>query len=365
MPRRSIGVAIVVLAAVGASILVVAESRRRLFFAGSAERASTGPVVAAVRLNPKGDPGAEVECASFSLVDFTYQVFNRGERPITGLKVGTKCACEAIGDPSEDILPGQSAAISFRLRAPRGGLMQRRIPLLAEGSSEPVAMLDVAMRVKFEPPLLMAPPDDHSVTFVRGSRLGQEFVLDTLEAKADPTWILGLDLVSLGGVEILPPQFEDLPEADPALTRRHYTFRLLNRSLSVGLHTRPAIIRTREGQPPIETSPNFHINVVDSVVIAPNPLVFKYPAGSEPPPRRVKIINRVGSATSAKPVKYDHDLLQVAEVVQKAPTIIDFDVTPVATPTSARETQVQFDLHSGDIGRRAETLTIRFEPSSP
>lgn len=356
--RKSLNRASVVIALAASALLIVVPWRE------PTNPNRTAASVRFARVSPSSDPNGEIECESLTFVDFTYEVFNRGPAPITELKIGTKCACEEIGAPPANILPGEKGTIRFRLRAPRGGLLRRQIPLVVEGATEPVALLDVALRVKFNPPQFLAPPHDVALTFIQGSHLGQEIVFDALEAKSDVAWIRAIDLHPPDGIQVLPVQVEDIAEPDPTLTHRRYLFRVLNRSLAVGEYTATATLQTESWLPPIEQSSTVFINVVDSVVIAPNPLVFKYPAGSQPPSRRVKILSRAGTTTMATAVKYDHDLVQVAEA-QQARTMVEFDVVPKTPSTSARETQVQFDLHSGDIGRRAETLTIRFEPSSP
>lgn len=357
MLRLKVTAAAVVSVAVLASVVAMSQRDHRT---GSAEHASIYSKIHVVQLNPPTHPSGEVECSSLDFVEFTYQVSNRGDVPVTGLKLGARCSCEVVHSPPNKILPGESATIGFRMRAPRVGRLQRKIAILADGTPEPIVVLDAALRVKFDPPALFPPPNGLGITFIKGSKSAQELVLEAMEAKRDLPWIRGLDLDPPDGVEVQPLRVEDLAEADPALTRRRYHFPLVNRSLPVGHHMAAAIVRTRDGVPPITDSPMLRVVVVDSVAIVPNPLVFKYPGGLQPQARRIKVVNRTGAQAKVTPAEYDHDLLQVA-MAQQAGSIVAFDITPIAAPESGCETQVEFQV--GDSG--GQTLVVRFEPSTP
>jgi hypothetical protein len=102
------------------------------------------------------------------------------------------------------------------------------------------------------------------------------------------------------------------------------------------------------------------VDVVESVAIAPNPLVIKYARGSPPLRRQVRVVNRMGRQAIVTPVKYDHDLLQV-ESTQQTGSIAGFDVLPIELPGSALDTQVEFDVE----GSERQTLAVRFEPRMP
>ncbi|HQU45183.1 MAG TPA: hypothetical protein PK867_20375 [Pirellulales bacterium] len=291
-------------------------------------------------------------------VDFTHQIFNRGKVPIAGLQLGTKCACEAIGTPPDKIMPGESAPISFRLRAPYVGKMQRRIPLLINGASEPAFVFDVSLRVQFEPPRLVPPPDSLSVSFVKGDRSPHELVFEAIEAKGEKPWIRGFDLHPLDSVEVQAFQVEELPEADPDLTRRRYHFPLVDRSLPIGQHMATATFQTRDGALPLPGSQVVWFNVVDVVAIVPNPLVIKFTPGVPRPSRRVRVITRMGKQATVTPVKYDRHLLRVDAAGEQAGSTAAFEVVPGETDQTAIETRVVFNIG----GNETRELVVRFEP---
>lgn len=351
--------AAIVLAAVLLVVMTATQSSRHASSTGSAEQALPPATVVAVRSAPPGDPSAEIECASFDRVEFTYRILNRGPAPLTKLKLGTKCSCEQVGEPPEKILPGESATIRFRLSAPRWGKLQRKIPLLADGASDPLAVLDVALHVKFDPPALLPPPGNQTVTFIEGDGSTHELVFEAVEAKMRRPWITALKLDLSEGVEIHAPDVEELPEADPELTRRRYHFPLANRSLRIGRHKAAATIRTRDGFPQIQDSPSVWIDVVDSVAIVPNPLVFRYAPGAPLASRQIRVIDRSGKRPAAAPAEYDRDLLHVEAVARQEGSIAAFDVAPVGAAREARETQVVFNLGDGE----SRTLIVRFDPS--
>jgi hypothetical protein len=372
MSRRKLTVGVVAGVAIVAFVAAVDQSRWSAHFKGVAAPSSIGAAVESVnrstrlavelaRLNPPGSSGnnADIDCVSLDSVEFTYQVRNRGGSRITGLKVGTKCACESVGDPPADIAPGESGTISFRLRAPRAGRMNRQIPLLSDGADEPLAVLDISLRVNFDRPVLIPPPSALSFTFVAGKTAAHELVLEAIEARDAKHWISGLELDPSDGVELQPFQVEELPEADPSLTRRRYSFPLVNRSLAVGRHSATAAIRTSDDSSAVRDPFTLELNVTDPVALAPNPLVIKYDRGSMPTSRRVSIINRTGGRAVAKPVNYDADLLRVAAAGEQSGSTAAFDVSPAGMPESRVETQVVFD--TGDDQTRI--LVVRFEPS--
>lgn len=342
-----------------ASVLVIGQRDRRAGSTNSDQQLSIHPPIETVRLNPPGDAGAEIECSTLGWVDFTYQIFNRGQVPITGLKIGTKCACEEVGNPPDNIPPGESASISFRLRAPPWGKMERKIPLLIDGASAPLVLLDAVLRVKFEPPALILPPDSLSLTFVEGSTSARELVLEAIEAKREKRWISGLDLDPSDGIEVQAVVVEELLEADPSLTRRRYRFLTVNRSLPVGRRMAMATVRTSDDFPPAQDSITVWIEVADPVAIVPNPLVIRYSPGAAPPPSRVCVVNRTGARAIAGAVEYDHDLLQVAAVGKQTGSTAAFDVVTLKPPEPDLETRLVFDI--GDSNTRE--LAIRFEPS--
>lgn len=341
------------------ALLVIARHRSAPSVAHSSPRALATAPVELVRLSPPGDASTEVDCQSLAFVEFTYQVYNRGPVPIKGLKLGTKCGCEEAGPLPEELLPGQSAPIRFRLRSPYVGKAQRKVPLLFEGAAEPAAVIDVSMRVKFEPPRLLPLPDGRSLSFMSESRAPRELMFEAIEANGQKPWITGLTLDLEERLEVRALETEGFREEDPGLVRRRYRVAIANRSLSPGQHLAVASFRTREGSPPLRDPVAIWINVSDSIAVVPSPLVINYAIGSPPPSRRVRVMDRIHGKAIVKAIEYDHDRLRVEAAGGKSGATAAFEVMPLQTPDSPAETRVVF--HLGDDETR--TLMVRFEPS--
>lgn len=315
------------------------------------------PQLEVVRLRPAGEPGSDIECASFAHVDFTYKIVNRGSRPISGLKLGLSCGCEALGTPPTTIPPGESARVSFRLQAPRAGVLRRQIPLLAEGSSEPLLALKPVLRVKFHPPELLGTPAELILTYIKGDDSPRELTFEAIERKQNEHWIRGLKLTPDKILEVVSLQVDELPEADPALARRRYRFEVANRSAKVGQRFDRAALRMR---PDTATRPDparLVVKVLDSVAIVPNPLLIRSTRAIDPRPRRVQLVYRTGQG-SASVVQCDERLLRVQPLGDTAGRVMTFGVGLTTARRDAFQTHVVFGLGNGDT----RDLTVRFEP---
>lgn len=359
MRRRAFPLGIIATVAVLLLFLMVGKRMPRAGSNNFSTRSLAHPRVEIVRVKPPVEKTDVVECASLAFAEFTYRVSNRADAPIKGLRVGTTCACEAIGTSPTRILPAGSALISFRVRAPRVGRLERKIPLLVDGASQPIAMLDGSVRVKFDPPALIPPPNGLSLTFIDGKTSKRELAFDAIEAKRADNWICGVELEPPGSIDVRPFVVENLPEVDPDLIRRRYRFSLVNRALSVGRCTVTATIKTRDGSPAVESPLVIGIDVTDSVALVPNPLIIKFRQGETVSPRRVCVVNRTGGAAAAAPIEYDDELLHVDAAAQQTGSVAAFDVVPLKMPESALETQVVFRI--GDTQTRV--LAVRFEPA--
>lgn len=359
MLRLKLTAAVLLFFGISASLVATVRRAPRTTSAILLEQKSSSPDIEATRVKPAGEPAADIECESFAAVDFTYQVSNRGAVPITGMKLGTRCGCEDVGTPPREILPGQSAPISFRLHAPYVGRLQRNVPLVVDGASEPLAVFDVSLHVKFEPPKLVPPPAGLSITFMHGDSSTRELLLDAIEAKRHNAWVRGIEFGSADGIQVERCQVEDLPEADPSLMRRRYRFSLVNRSLLIGPHSAMATIQTAKGFPRVPEPLLVRIDVADPVAIVPNPLIIKCAAGAPLVPRRVRIINRAGNNAAVTVGDYDHELVRVVATDAAAVSMAAFDVLPAVTPESQVDAKVVFNIGGG----QARELLVRLEPS--
>lgn len=355
--RRSAAVAATIVA-LAAVLFALAELKRRGTPTGLAQHDQSNASIQAVRSTPPAEAGIEVECASLAFANFTYEVFNGGQRPLRGLKLGTTCSCEVLGNLPDEILPGTSAAISFRVRAPYVGRIQKKVPLLAEGGTEPICVFDAALTVTFEPPRMVPMSRQPNLTFIEPGGKTRDLVLETIEAKADAHWLRGLALDPADSVEVGAFDLEELREADPDLVRRRYRFPLLNRSLRTGRHSVGALVLTSDSLPLHREPLMIAVEVVDEVAIVPSQVVFKSMQGESLRSRRVRVIDRMKNPVIAAPVRYDRELLRVDAAAGRSENGAVFEITPTENPHTKCETEVVFNVG----GNETRTLLVCFEP---
>jgi len=324
--------------------------------------ASSGPgkhSLVAVRLTPKDGPNGFVECESFAQVEFTYQIQNRGKSAVSGLKLGSRCASEVIGDVPSQIPPGASVPMTFRVRAPFAGVVSRQVPLVVEGETEPVVTLDARLRVKLDPPVLLPGGKEFHLTFLAGAAAPHKLTLMAIERRGRRPWIEGLDLSPNGALSVASLRIDEWPEADPDLVRRDYHFELECRFSEIRSRIVLATVRTTAEGPRSNTVLRLTAEVVDSVAIVPNPVVIRFHKTTTPQPRRVHIIDRAGDRT-ASVAEHDARLLEVTEVTGRQGGASVFDITPVADVESPRHTQVAFQLSDGEI----RMVSVHLEPAA-
>jgi hypothetical protein len=321
----------------------------------SAEPASLA--LKAERLSPEVDANDEVECESHSSVAFTYRIHNQGADSITGLKLAQTCSCQSNGELPDTIRPGENALITFNIRAPLAGRIQKSIPLLCDQQTTPLLHLNASLQVKLDPPALMTGSSDLQITFVNGATTKREIMLVALEEKHAQPWICGLDIHPKDAIEVQPSHVDELPEADPNLTLRRYHFPVINRTFTCGGHVASIRILTNERLPIVAAPMRLGIEVIDSVTIVPNPLVIRSSIGKSSLPPKLTVIRRTGGDVNVIKLVYDQDLLELKEAEPKTNSIASFEVIPLANSSFPAETQVVFDF--GVDGTRA--VKVQFE----
>ncbi len=321
---------------------------------------ATSPIMEAERLSPAVDPYEEVECDSYSSVEFAYRIHNKSPNAITGLKLPQTCSCQTNGELPDSIAPGGTALITFRIKAPLAGRIERRIPLLCDQQTTPALVLNALLRVRFDPPALLPKSDGLQLTFVNGEDTRREIVLDTIEEKKDHPWIDGLEVYPRDVIEVQPSHVDELPEADASLTHRRYHFPVINRTLGSGGHTATVRVLTNEGTPTVAVPMKLVVEVIDSVTIVPNPLVIRGPVVNSNFPPKFTVIRRTGGPLSVV-LAYDHDLLGVKQAEPTTKSIATFEIMPNAKSNLPIETEVVFDF--GEDGTRAVKVQFESFPS--
>jgi hypothetical protein len=319
--------------------------------------AATKQVIAATPLFPPVDAIGPIPCEAGSTVEVVYRLVNRSEQPISGLRPGTMCACEAAGAPSSAILPGESTVISLKVRAPRVGTIHRQIPIIADAFADPVAVIAIQLRVDSQVPRLLPPAEEMSVTFVFTDPRPQELVVESIEANGSAPWILGVRFDPELAVESQPLNVEEFVEPDPAFLRRQYSIPVLNRSLAPGHYVTSGTLRVAAS--PTPTSLPIRILVLDSIAIVPNPLVLTRDEASQRLPRRVCVLSRLDANLSSVVAKYDDRLVDVVRAGPTDGTTAAFDIVTLAGSANRLETKVAFVFEND----QSRVLTVQFNPA--
>jgi len=315
---------------------------------------SPGLTLDVQRLSPVGPSHTEVECASRGSVEFTYQVSNRNPVSVRGLKLVRSCSCQTVGNVPESLAPGEQAVIRFRVQAPLAGRVSMQIPVHCEQQPAPLAALDASVRVAFETPALL-PHSPFHVTFVHGEPATRDIVLEAIEARQQPPWISGLEISPGEMLTQEPARIVELPEADPSLVRRRYEFPLLNRTEAIGRHHASVRVQTRPDSLPIADPRDLTVEVLDPVVILPNPLVLRSSNTKDSVAGQLKVVHRGRGELVARITDFDHDLLdvQAAEPTTGSTATFRIQSRPGSPPA---ETELILDF--GERGTRRVAVLV-------
>jgi len=330
---------------------------------GSHEEEQPEPRLEAVRVEPPPEAGEEIECAPFARVHFLYLLRNNGTEPIRGLKLGLGCRCEAAEQPPEEIAPGATAQIGFRLSAGDAGRVRRRVELVVPETGEVVSTLDVALRTKFEPPALTRPLQSTRVTFVDGEDTPLRLVFESIEKRDSPPWIDRLTVEPDSLLEITSLPVEESPHVDPSLTRRVYPFLLSRGHLAVGRHSGLFHLRTRCEPPAMPTALPLAVEVLDQVAIIPKSVSIG-PVSGKLKPVRILVVRRVGSG-AVDAAQWDRQLLDVRRVGDEGERAAAFTVVPRSLPDSRQETTIVLDVGGGETREIPVEILPAREPSRP
>ncbi|HUG17336.1 MAG TPA: hypothetical protein VMM56_00060 [Planctomycetaceae bacterium] len=307
------------------------------------------------RVSPTGDIDAEIECDSLAHVEFSYELLNRSSKPISNLKLGLSCGCESIGTLPTQIDPGESASVRFRLRAPQVGKLSRQIPVMADGYSDAILVLNPVLYVRFVSPVLLGASQGLNLTFFKGDDSPRELQLETIERKKSKSWITGLNFSPPLELEIISARMEELPETDPNYSRRRYFFKLVNHSADIGENHVNVTLKTRDDSSEAVDPLPLNVTVFDSVAIIPNPIVFRTDSNSKQLSKRVQVIHRNKYARSSV-LKFDPSLILVQPEENDNNAIQTFSVETVNDTLQPYESEVIFDVGNGE----SRSLLVRY-----
>ncbi len=317
-------------------------------FAWSTARSTGGreapskPPLEATRISPPPESGAEVACEAFAETEFVYHLQNTTLEPIRGLAVSLACQCEATQEPPDTIMPGESARVGFKLRAPDAGVLRRQIELFTRETHEVLLSLPVALRVEFDPPALVHTPESLNVTFVDGDEEPRQVAFECVEERESEPWIESLEVEPEDLVEVVGMRIDETREMDPSLTRRPYRFDLLSGSRDVGSYLGSYLIRTRCDPSAMYSRLPLSTKVLDRVALIPNPVQIT--ACAERMPGRLIIVRRAG-AGRVKAMEWNRDLLDVRlEGAEEDTNTAVFAVTPKVILTTSQESSIVFQV---------------------
>jgi hypothetical protein len=310
------------------------------------------------RVTPPPEAGDEIASEPETFANFEYDVRNNGDAPIRGLKPALSCGCEVLQSAPQALAPGSTARVAFRLRAPPRGRLQRRVEVVADGEPWPMTVLDIALRVKFDPPALVTGADTPRVIFVDGENATRPLAFDTAEKKGTPRWITGLRVDPPGCVRVVSLHVDDVPEPDPSIVGRKYRFELARAAIGVGCHGAKTVLQTRLGAGKSPPPSPLQVEVLDRVVILPNPLRL-LTAGHHPASGRVIVVQRAG-ADRVEAAQFDRQQIDVRRVPGETARCAAFDVA--ARPGAKAGSQAKVLFRVG--GRESRELVVRFEPEA-
>ncbi|NQT12100.1 MAG: hypothetical protein HQ582_05100, partial [Planctomycetes bacterium] len=318
---------------------------------------SDGPKLTATRIAPPPEVGEIVDAPRFETVEFFYELHNEGTEPIRGLKLDLACRCQLKEPPPEEILPGETARVGFSIRAPDMGVIRRPVELIATETGKPVLQLEVAVRVKLDPPALVATPKPTLVTFVEGDETSRELVVETIEERDSEPWIEAMEIRPEHVAEVKSMQLDERPQLDSSLVRRAYRFQICCPSDRGGSHhgTFALLVRCDPAATPAPVP--LEVRVLDRVDLLPNPVRIKGNPGETPSPRRVAAVYRLGRG-AIEVAQFDETLLDVQPVRNDEGAVVAFDLLPKAAIMESIQTEVTFRVDGGDT----RELAVRFEP---
>jgi hypothetical protein len=163
--------------------LIVATAIASAVFSSRGRRAGENAASRAAlqcAIQTPGDDGV-LFADSYEKVEVTWLVSNTSNEAIHGLRALVSCGCDVIDDIPSSLQPGETASVSFRVRAPAAGLAEREIPVVCLPDSRRVGVLRARIHAKVSPPLWIAPPKSVRILAVQGQKSLHKVVWECVE----------------------------------------------------------------------------------------------------------------------------------------------------------------------------------------
>lgn len=176
----------------------------------------------------------EIEAAPSAPVEFQYRLTNQTNRTLREITPVLGCGCEMVGPFPTHLAPGDSATLTFRLRAPYVGQSAFRFPVTAEGYTRPIAAIEGTIRAVGQVPRVIAGSRYATAALIKGAGANPVAQIKTLEYRSSPPW--GTDIRFESETELLPrlSLIAERREADPEICQRTYEVTLDGEDVPVG-----------------------------------------------------------------------------------------------------------------------------------
>ena len=304
------------------------------------------PVVATDQL-VVGEPSHQVE--------FVYELRNTSENPIVGLKAKFFCPCSETRPLPTEIPPGKTVQFAFRMRAPLVGIRRSQLALYTVDPSQPLIVLQPAIRANVVPPKITHVPSFVRLHGVKGESSRIDVLINTVERAGSGQFVRRLIIHPRDFVSARLVNVRERKGYDPSVVVRTYQFELLatNRFAETRALNGTITVETQR-----RTSSQMHkipvqIRVLEPVALVPDRLDFRISSDAPLPKRRVTIVSRTGSSIGPIVVKhYDETLLEVKTVNQRAARIELFEVTVKRSTPAGTETAIVFQVGAERMNQR-------------
>lgn len=287
-------------------------------------------------ISPKLTANGEATIDGKLMVETRWRLRNVGRRPLEGLALATSCQCQIHQRPPEILQPGESAEIAVSVTPPNAGRVERTIPVLRNGSAEPVTELRIKLNVPVTPPSWIARPNLIELRSIAQRSEERRFVFEAIEQRAGDRWIRNISTDDATVVKATLVVEESPWGEDGKLCLRKYSVDLQPTKDQVGQYRSTLLFResdtSREQYVPIT------LEVLSPTVVLPSELRFAGDTNQQ----KVTLVRRLTEVGEIKP-SFDEKLIDVNVVPNTQSTSLVFEVKPRTVVSEPIETEVLFE----------------------
>jgi hypothetical protein len=252
------------------------------------------------------------------------------------------------------IAPGEAARFAFSFRAPLAGVRRHEIPIFADGSDQPLAVLRPAIRAKIVPPRIIQIPSLLKLGLLRGESSAREVLVTAMEKADAPRVIEG---VTVEPSSLLTARIADVQEHrgfDPQIIRRTY------RIVLSPTKSDSAAARNREGMLLLQTTSKTDIGstrvplvitLLDPVAVIPPRLKLVADQNGIAPSARLVLMSRTEADLPIRISDYDDSLLDIQTVDDTDAGVTAYKIIPRSPVAGHAKTVIAFVVGDQDAVR--------------